>query len=90
MLDSDVPKVQKKKTVEAKQDDVISPQNYNVNKFSHRKFWCSQNATNQQNLKVELSYMCPFVLQKLHSPSSWNIKRDFYSDAIMVIFNVLR
>ena len=39
-------------------DGVINPQNYNFNQFETRKFWRSQNATNQPKLNVELGYMC--------------------------------
>ena len=40
-------------------DRVINPQNYNFNQFEDRKFWCSQNDTNQPKSTVELGYMCP-------------------------------
>ena len=36
--------------------------------FIHGKFWCSQNATNQPKLTVELGYMCPRRL--------WSTSRD--------------
>ena len=47
------------------------------------------NATNQPKSTAELGYMCPresLVHQQWHSPSSWNIKRDFYLD-VQTIFN---
>ena len=47
-----------KKKAEAKRDGVINPQNYNFSQFSHGQFWCSQNATNQLKLTVELCCMC--------------------------------
>ena len=43
-LGSDVQKVPKQ--AEAKRDDLINPQIYNLNKFEHRQCWYSQNATN--------------------------------------------
>ena len=43
----------------AKRDGVINTQNYNLNQCLHRKYWCSQNATNQPKSIVELGYMCP-------------------------------
>ena len=49
----------KPKQAEAKRDGVINPQNNNFNQFFSRKFWCSQNATNQPKSTVELGYMCP-------------------------------
>ena len=57
---------------EARRDGVINPQIYNFNKFQYEKFWCSINATNQPKSTVE------------HSPSSWNIKRDFYPDVYTI------
>ena len=43
-LESNVQKVPK--PAEAKRDDLINPQIYNLNKFEHRKCWYSQNAAN--------------------------------------------
>ena len=51
------PKVPKQ--AEVKRNGVINPHNYNFDQFLYRKFWCSQNPTNQQNSTVELGYMCP-------------------------------
>ena len=47
------------KQAEGKRDGVVNPQEYNFNQFRYRKFWCSQNATNQPKSTVELGYMCP-------------------------------
>ena len=47
------------KQAEAKRDGVINSQNYNSNQFYCKKFWSSQNVTNQPNSIVELGYMCP-------------------------------
>ena len=56
------------------------------------------NATNQPKSTVELGYMCPrppavatcalgdsLVHQQWHSPSSWNMKRDFYLDVYTIL-----
>ena len=56
-LKSDAQKVPKQG--KTNRDGVINPQNYNFNQFEDRKFWCSQNATNQPKSNVELGYMCP-------------------------------
>ena len=56
-LKSDAPKVPKQ--AKAKRDSETNPHNDNFNRFKHRQFRCSQNATNQLNLTVELGYMCP-------------------------------
>ena len=50
-LKRDAQKVSKQ--VKAKKDGVINPDNYNFNQFLHRKFRCSQNATNQLKSTVE-------------------------------------
>ena len=55
-LRSDAQKASKQ--AEAKRDGVINPQNYNLNQFEHRKFWCSQNATNRPKSTVERGYVC--------------------------------
>ena len=47
------------KQAKTKRDGEINPQNYNFNQFKYRKFWCSENATNQPRSTVELGYMCP-------------------------------
>ena len=44
-LKSYTPKVPKQ--AKAKREGVINPWNYNFNQFLTRKFWSSQNATNQ-------------------------------------------
>ena len=49
---SDAQKVPKQ--AKAERDDAINPQNNNFNQFYLGKFWCSQNATNQQKSTVEL------------------------------------
>ena len=46
------------KEAKAKRDGVINPQNYKFYQFLHRKFWWSQNATNQLRSTVELG-LCP-------------------------------
>ena len=82
---SEVPKQAKDK-----RDGVINPQNYNFN-FQYGKLWCSQNAKNQPKSTVELGYMCPrdsLVHQQWHSPSSWNIKRGFYSDVYTILYRI--
>ena len=43
----------------AKRSVVISPENYNSNEFQTWKRYCSQNASNQPKLIVELDSMCP-------------------------------
>ena len=54
-------------------------------------FGCSHNATNQPKSTVELGYMCarglssPQAVKQWHSPSSWNIKRNFYSDLFTIL-----
>ena len=37
----------------------ISSRKLRFNQFCYRKFWCSQNPTNQSKSAVELGYMCP-------------------------------
>ena len=41
------------KEAKAKRDGVINPWNYNFYQFQNRKFWRSQNATNQPKSTVE-------------------------------------
>ena len=46
------------------------------------------HTTNQPKSTVELGYMCPrglLVHQQLHSPSSWNMKRDFFLDVYTIL-----
>ena len=47
------------KQAEAKRNGVINPQNYNFHQFKHGKCLCSQNATNQPKMTLELGNMCP-------------------------------
>ena len=50
------------------------------------------NATNQPKSTVELGYTCSrdsLVHQQWHSPSSWNMKRDFYSDVYTIFVSDL-
>ena len=54
-----MPQIAKKKIqAEAKRNDVINPQNYNLN-FNTEKLCCCENATNQLKPSVELGYMWP-------------------------------
>ena len=47
------------KQAEAKRDDVISPQIYNISQFQHGNMLMLSNATNQPKSNVELGYICP-------------------------------
>ena len=47
------------KQAEANREGVSKSQNYNLNQFLYRTFWCSQHATNQPKSTLELCYMCP-------------------------------
>ena len=49
------------------------------------------NATNQPKSNVELGYMCPRGLlghKQWHSPSSWNMNRDFYLDVYTILTRI--
>ena len=73
-LKSDAPKVPNQ--AKAKRDDIKTSQNYNFSQFQYGKFWCSQNATNQPKLTVELGYMCQFSNLHKKSPKIIVIKID--------------
>ena len=67
---------------QANRDGVINPQNYNFNQFEHRKFWFSQNATNQPKSTGELGYMCPREISG--PPAVTIIKKLKYKKRLLV------
>ena len=81
------------KQAEAKRDGVINPQNYNFNQISTRNILTLSerngiNLRRPQNLAT-CALGDSLVHQQWHSPSSWNIKRDFYWDVNTILNQIL-
>ena len=85
-MTTDAPKVPKQ--AKAIRDGVINPQNYNFNQLYSENFDALKTLRINWSLPYNMATHAlgdTLIYQQWHSPSSWNIKRDFYSDVYTIL-----